>query len=415
MRLAELPASTSRPGGEAQLLEAERHLQEARRHYINAEFADCLQQVGDEGVLPRTLSQGHREAAARWLLWRVACQVGLRREETALQVASELGVLGLELPADIGVLPPEVGRVLVTGAEQGAARGRTTLRITSDSSPARISLDGRPGVCMAPCSMDVLEGRHVVRVDAEGRQFAVQVVSARGPELAVAFTTHPATPELAAGQWAAHYGASSANLDSAGSLSLLSTALRAPRLVLLTAEAEREGYRLRGALALQGRAAARTERQGEEQALHGMTEGVLRDLLVQGQVVEPAPALYQRRDFWIAVGVPRSSRAPPPPPCSGGSPSERRWDFERTHHQGAPGPGAAHRMQRGAAGAAHVRRGGRGARRLPVPGGRRHLPALKGGARRGRARAHLARHRLRPAGGAAGVPFGTARQLVRGP
>lgn len=303
LRLAELPASTSRPGGEAQLLEAERHLQEARRHYINAEFADCLQQVGDEGVLPRTLSQGHREAAARWLLWRVACQVGLRREETALQVASELGVLGLELPADIGVLPPEVGRVLVTGAEQGAARGRTTLRITSDSSPARISLDGRPGVCMAPCSMDVLEGRHVVRVDAEGRQFAVQVVSARGPELAVAFTTHPATPELAAGQWAAHYGASSANLDSAGSLSLLSTALRAPRLVLLTAEAEREGYRLRGALALQGRAAARTERQGEEQALHGMTEGVLRDLLVQGQVVEPAPALYQRRDFWIAVGV----------------------------------------------------------------------------------------------------------------
>ncbi|WP_163787577.1 PEGA domain-containing protein [Myxococcus vastator] len=303
LRLAGLPAPTARPGGDVQLLEVERHLQEARRHYIHAEFAECLQEVGDEGVLPRTLSQGHREVVARWLLWQVACQVGLRREEAALQVASELGVLGLELPVDIGVLPPDVGRVLVTGAEQGAARGRTTLRITSDSSPARISLDGRLGVCMAPCSLEVLEGRHVVRVDAEGRQFAVQVISAKGPELAVAFTTLPASPELAAGQWATHYGESSANLDSAGSLRLLSTALRAPRLVLLNAEAEREGYRLRGALAIHGRAAARTERQGDVKALHGTAEGVLRDLLIQGQVVEPAPALYQRRDFWIAVGV----------------------------------------------------------------------------------------------------------------
>jgi hypothetical protein len=143
----------------------------------------------------------------------------------------------------------------------------------------------------------------VVRVDAEGRQRAVQVISAKGPELAVAFTTRPASPELAASQWTTHYGASSANLDSAGSLRLLSTALRAPRLVLLNAEAESDGYRLRGALAINGRAAARTERQAELKALPGMTEGVLRDLLVQGRVVEPAPPLYRRRDFWIAVGV----------------------------------------------------------------------------------------------------------------
>lgn len=303
LRLAELPSSTPQPGGEPQLLELERHLQEARRHYINAEFADCLQVIGNEGVLPKTLSQGHRQLVARWLLWQVACQVGLRREETALQVASELGVLGLELPADIGMLPPEVGRVLVKGAEAGAARARTMLRITSDFSPARISLDGRFGVCTAPCSLEVLEGRHVVRVDAEGRQLAVQVISAKGPELAVPFTTRPASPELAASQWAAHYGASSADLDSAGSLRLLSTALRAPRLVLLTAEAERDSYRLRGALAIDGRAAARTERQAELEVLHGTAEGILRDLLVQGQVVEPAPPLYRRRDFWIAVGV----------------------------------------------------------------------------------------------------------------
>ncbi|KFA90473.1 PEGA domain-containing protein [Archangium violaceum] len=303
VRLAEPLSFTARRGDDSQLLEFERHLQEARRHYIDAEFADCLQVLGDEGVLPKALSQGHRQLVARLLLWQVACQVGSRREEAALQVASELGVLGLEIPADIGVLPPEVGRVLVKGAEAGAARARTTLRVTSDFGPAQVSLDGRFGVCVAPCSLDALEGRHVVRVDAEGRQRAVQVISAKGTELAVAFTTLPASPELAASQWAARYGALSADLDSAGSLRLLSNALRAPRLVLLTAEAEREGYRLRGALAIDGRVAARTERQARTKLLPETVEGALRDLLFQGRLVEPAPALYRRREFWLAVGV----------------------------------------------------------------------------------------------------------------
>jgi hypothetical protein len=303
LRLAEPPTSTVEPGGDRELLELERRLQEARRHYIDAEFGDCLQSLGDESVLPHMLGEGHRQLVARLLLWQVACQVGMGRGEAALQVASELGVLGLELPADIGVLPPEVGRVLVKGAEAGAARARTTLRVTSDFGPAQVSLDGRFGLCMAPCSLEALEGQHVIRVDAEGRQSAVQVVAARGPELAVAFTTLPASPELAARQWTTHYAASSADLDSAGSVRLLSSALRAPRLVLLTAEAEQGGYRLRGALALEGRAAARTERHAEQKALHETVEGVLRDLLIQGRVVEPAPALYQRRDFWIAVGA----------------------------------------------------------------------------------------------------------------
>jgi hypothetical protein len=201
------------------------------------------------------------------------------------------------------VLPPEVGRVMVRGAEAGTARARTTLRITSDFGPARVSLDGRSALCTAPCALEARQGQHVIRIDAEGRQPAVQVITARGPELEVAFTTLPATPELAASQWTAHYASSSAALDSAGSVRLLSSALRAPRLVLLTAEPEQEGYRLRGTFALEGKVAARTERRTEPKALQGTLEGVLRDLLIQGHVMEPAPALYQRRDFWIVVGV----------------------------------------------------------------------------------------------------------------
>jgi hypothetical protein len=302
-RLEPPPSPVVEAGDDRELLELERQLQEARRHYIDAEFAACLQSLGHEGVLAHALSQGHRQAVARLLLWRVACHVGAGREEAALQLATELGVLGLEIPADIGVLPPEVGRVMVGGAEAAVARTRTTLRVTSDFGPARVSMDGRPGVCTAPCSLEALEGRHVLRIDAEGRQPTTQVLSARGPEQEVAFTTLPATPELAASQWAAHHAGASEALDSGGSLRLLSIALRAPRLVLLTAEPEQGGYRLRGAFALDGRVAARTERRTEPKELRETTEGVLRDLFVQGRLVEPAPALYQRRDFWIAVGV----------------------------------------------------------------------------------------------------------------
>ncbi|MBN1204083.1 MAG: PEGA domain-containing protein [Myxococcaceae bacterium] len=303
LRLAEFPTARVDSEDEREPLELERRLQEARRHYIDAEFSTCLQALGHEGVLLQTLSQGHRQLVARLLLWRVACQVGMGRAEVAHQVAAELGVLGLEIPADIGVLPPEVGRVMVKGAEAGAARARTMLRVSSDFAPARVSLDGRFDVCIAPCSLQALEGQHVVRIDAEGRQPAVQLIAARGSALEVAFTTLPATPELAARQWTSHYGGSSASLDSAGSLRLLSSALRAPRLALLTAEAEQDGYRLRGSLAIEGRVVARTERRARPEALRGTADGALRDLLIQGRVMEPAPALYERRDFWIAVGV----------------------------------------------------------------------------------------------------------------
>lgn len=303
LRLAEPPTPALEPGGDRSLLELEQRLQRARRSYIDAEFATCLQTLGNEGVLPEALSQGQRQLVARLLLWRVACQVGMGREEPALQVASELGVLGLEVPADVGVLPPEVGRVMVKGAEAGTARARTTVHVTADFGPSQVSLDGRFGVCMAPCALEILEGQHVIRIDAEGRQPAVQVITARGPELGVRFTTLPAPPELAARQWTARHAGSSADLDSASSLRLLSRSLRAPRLVLLTAEVEQGGYRLRGTLAIDERVVARTERRAEPKALQEAVAGVLRDLLIQGHVVEPAPALYQRRDFWIAVGV----------------------------------------------------------------------------------------------------------------
>src|SRR5207249_3731017 len=85
-------------------------------------------------------------------------------------------------------------------------------------------------------------------------------------------------------------------IDSAPSVRLVSKALRAPRLLLLVAEREAAGTRLRGTAAIDGDVAARAERVSDP-------AGLVRDLLVRSRVVEEPAPLYRRPLFWIAVGV----------------------------------------------------------------------------------------------------------------
>lgn len=295
-----LPQQASLPLPEP--LGLEQPLQRARRHYVDAEFPACLEALGDEGLLTRALAEGQRQAAARLLFWRAACHVGRGDAKAAREVAEALGVLGLEVPSDVEAASPEVGRVVVEAAEAGLARPRGALQITADESPGQVSVDGRPGLCATPCALELPEGQHVVRLDVEGRLPAVQAVSLRAQGTPVAIRTTPAPPEAAAAQWNARYAARG-EVDSAGSLRLLSTALRAPRLVLLSAEPESSRVRLRGALAMDGQVAVRSERGAEATRLPGAVEGLLRDLLTEARVVEPPPPLYRRPGFWIAVGA----------------------------------------------------------------------------------------------------------------
>jgi hypothetical protein len=104
----------------------------------------------------------------------------------------------------------------------------------------------------------------------------------------------PAAPELAASQWRKRVEKGDA-LDSALSLRLLSTSLRAPRLVVLASDPATPKL-LRGALAIDGQLIVRAERSGD-------AEGLMRDLLVRGKVVEEAPSIFARWPFWVAVGV----------------------------------------------------------------------------------------------------------------
>ena len=101
-------------------------------------------------------------------------------------------------------------------------------------------------------------------------------------------------PELAAMQWRRRTSQGAA-LDSEGSMRLLSTSLRAPRLLVVATEPA-DPKTLRGALSVDGVLKARAEREGDP-------EGLVRDLLVRGQVIEEAPPLYKRWPFWLAVGV----------------------------------------------------------------------------------------------------------------
>lgn len=76
---------------------------------------------------------------------------------------------------------------------------------------------------------------------------------------------------------------------------LLSTSLRAPRLLVVSTDPAAPKT-LRGALAVDGVLRVRAEREGD-------AEGLVRDLLVRGQVMEEAPPIYKRWPFWVAVGA----------------------------------------------------------------------------------------------------------------
>jgi hypothetical protein len=64
-----------------------------------------------------------------------------------------------------------------------------------------------------------------------------------------------------------------------------------------------KGRRLRGVLALDGEVAARSERSldAAPNAAAAEAPALLRDLLVRGKLLEPAPSLWKRPVFWVVV------------------------------------------------------------------------------------------------------------------
>jgi hypothetical protein len=243
---------------------------------------------GDAAV-PQLLAAGERLLAARLLTWRAACHLGAQQPEPARLAAEALAAFQLTTPEDVGSTTPDVEALLARAAAQVGARPLEALSLTSTPEGAGVDLDGRPGACSTPCRLEVLAGGHVVRLSADGYRPTWRVVSG-----AAALTLEPADPALAATQWQRRAAAGEA-LDAEASVKLLSTALRAPRLLVLASEPA-SPLALRGALAVDGVLQARAARDGD-------AEGLVRDLLVRGKVIEVAPPLYKRWPFWVAVGA----------------------------------------------------------------------------------------------------------------
>lgn len=261
----------------------------ARRHYIGARFVECLRELEGDGAVTELLARRERTLAARLLTWRAACHTGAQQAEPARLAAEALGVLQLSIPDDVASTTPDVEALLSRAIASVNARPVRSLALTSTPAGATVDLDGRSAACITPCVMQLPEGKHVVQVSADGYTPAAREVSG-DLELAL----EPAPPELAAAQYAARREKGEP-ADSDASLRLLSNSLRAPRLVVLSSDPAM-GRTLRGALAVDGAIVARAEREGD-------ADGLLRDLLVRGRVVEEAPPLYARWPFWVAVGA----------------------------------------------------------------------------------------------------------------
>lgn len=277
---------------------AQEQIAAARKAYINADFGKCLEHVADDAAMTRALADADRTTAARVLLWRVACNVGAGKAEPAKRAAQQLAVFGLAVPPEVGSISPEVEAVIAKAYQEAAGAQALPLAISSSETGAEVHLDGRTTGCTTPCTLDVLEGSHVIRLTADGFNPTHRLVRAEKPKAQAAFELTAASPTLAAQQWTQRY-AQSSEVEGSRSVKLLSTALRATRLVLLNVE-DGPAPRTKALLALGGLVAARSERDG---SLDKELDALMNDLLTRGNVVEPSPPLYKRPLFWIAVVV----------------------------------------------------------------------------------------------------------------
>jgi len=270
-------------------------LLDARRAYISAEFDRCLSGLADDTVLHRILARGGRQRVARVLFWRVACRVGAGDEPGAARDAARFAELGLAVPPDVDAATPDVEAALVAALRQVERAPRVGCEVQSNVR-AVVMIDGRAAGCQTPCTVDLVPGDHVVSGAADGAVPNWQLVRVLDDGATVSLDLEEAPPDLAARQWTARW-AERQDIDAAASVTLLARATRARRLVLLRVVAGG----LEGVFTVDGVVAARASQESAN--LTESTHELMRELLIEGGVMEPAPGLVESPWLWIAVGV----------------------------------------------------------------------------------------------------------------
>jgi hypothetical protein len=261
-----------------------------------------LQALEGESLVSDLLASAQRALAARVLFWRVACQLAQGNEAVARETAHLFAVSALDLPPDVEAAAPDVEAAIAAVGREVAKQPLASLSLEANADRATFAVDGSPQACVNPCRIPVVPGNHVIAMRALGRMPETRTVMVSAPASTVAFTTTPATPEVASAQWTENF-ATPAGLDSDRSLSLLQQAARARRLALIDLGGT-PALHLEGALGVDGAVVARASRAVSAPGSVGSdARTLLRDLLVRGHVVDPAPSLFSRPLFWIAVGV----------------------------------------------------------------------------------------------------------------
>lgn len=97
-------------------------------------------------------------------------------------------------------------------------------------------------------------------------------------------------------------------IDSADSVRMLARAVRAQRLVLVTADGD-DALRLGGVLSIDERIAARSQRDTTLDELPKVAPALLEDLLVEGQIAARPKPLVRRWGFWVAIGLTAAAAA----------------------------------------------------------------------------------------------------------
>jgi hypothetical protein len=257
-------------------------------YYADDPSFDACKAALEPIEVPALLGAGKRELAARVLVWRTACAWGELDRSGAGLIAGQLASFGLELPADVGAVTPDVEALLDKAKTAVGGTARVPL-VVDGTAGTRVLVDGRPAGCIVPCTTDAVPGDHVVSVIGDGfaPAWRVERVPAAG---AVKLAAAPASPELAAAQWRARIDRGFAPGDDVGAR-LVARAAGDGRVAYVTA-----GDKLRGVFVVDGVVVARAVRSD------GNAAGLVRDLALRGKVL-PATPLWKQPNFWIATVI----------------------------------------------------------------------------------------------------------------
>jgi hypothetical protein len=255
----------------------------ARSSYARGDFDACRRELATIDHV-RLLAARERTLVARALVLDAACGWGALDKAAAQTTAARLASFSLELP-DLGV-SPDVERMLGDAIAAAGKAKRSPLAVTGVVG-ARLSVDGIEAGCALPCTIDLGPGDHVLAVEADGFQPAVQRVRVpQARELAIA--QQPASAELAAKQWRARVGRGQPATDVVGA-ALLGKLGKQTRVAFVHGDT-----RLTGALVVGGTLVATATGSRNEGA------DLVRELAYDGGVLH-RPSLWQRPWFWIAA------------------------------------------------------------------------------------------------------------------